>query len=277
VQANNKILKRYFEEISKEPLLESSREAEIAIAAQHGDRESEERLIRSNLRFVVAMAQKYSNTGVPLVDLISAGNLGLLKAVHKFDPTMGFRFLTYAVYWIRQSIKTAITSHEHIVSVPHSVTQVISQVQKEREKLLDDLKREPTNAEIAKALEITVTNVKNSDVAKLRHIPIDSQSHDDNDISLMEILESDVHSPEKEMMTDIVRKEVQNALSKLDDRAEKIIRSYFGIGVDDKKTLEQIGRDMNITRERVRQIKDKALVRLRKELSPEHIGMLVEN
>ncbi len=271
------ILDLYFSEITKMSLLSAEEEVEIALSAQNGDVKAEEKLISANLRFVVSVAKGFQGRGVPLVDLINEGNLGLMRAVHKFDPTRGYRFITYAVWWIRQSIRDAVDSQARVVRLPLSIINVIGQVQKERKRLLQELSREPDEKEIAESLHLTEQVVKDSLRLTDKHLSLDKNISPDEDVTLLQKIANSDKTPERKLMDSAAKMEIDKALSKLPKRDSDIIRLYYGIGVERVMTLEEIGKKFNLTRERVRQIKARAILRLRGLISSQTLRSIMNN
>ena len=271
------ILDLYFSEITKTPLLSAEEEVEIALSAQNGDEKAEEKLIRSNLRFVVSVAKEFQGRGVPLIDLINEGNLGLMRAVHKFDPTRGYRFITYAVWWIRQSIRDAMDSQARVVRLPLSMINVIGQVQKERKRLLQELSREPNGMEIAESLHLTERAVKDSLRLTDKHLSLDKQISTDENVTLLQMIADSDKTPERKLMDSTAKIEIDKALNRLPKRDSDIVRLYYGIGVDQVMTLEEIGKKFNLTRERVRQIKARAILRLRGLISSQTLRSIMNN
>jgi len=257
-------LDQYFEEISKEQLLAPKEEIELTVRARQDDQEALDKLLRSNLRFVVSVAKKYQNHGLSLEDLISEGNIGLIKAAKRFDETRGFKFISYAVWWIRQSILQAISQQSRLVRLPLNKVDALTKMHKIYQELEKEFDREPTTQEIAEAMELTKSEIEETMMAAGREISVDVPRGENDDSSLLEILpEEDGVNPEDELKEESLHHEIERALSSLDKREAEIIRLYFGIATDQPKTLEQIGQEYNLTRERIRQIKEKALRKLR--------------
>lgn len=261
---SSRVLDQYFEEISKESLLDPEEEIELTLRAREEDQAALDKLLRSNLRFVVSVAKKYQNHGISLEDLISEGNIGLIKAAKRFDETRGFKFISYAVWWIRQSILQAISQQSRLVRLPLNKVDALTKMHKIYQELEKEYDREPTTQEIAEAMEVTKSEIEETMMVAGREISVDVPRGENDDSSLLEILpEENGTNPEDELKEESLHHEIERALASLDDREAEIIRMYFGIDSDQPKTLEQIGQEYNLTRERIRQIKEKALRKLR--------------
>jgi len=258
-------LDQYLKEISAYPLL--TREQEVALAERiHGGcEESLDRLVRSNLRFVVSVAKKYQNQGVALGDLINEGNLGLIRAAHKFDETKGIKFISYAVWWIRQAILQALAEQSRIVRVPLNRAGALHRIGKRTSSLLQELGREPTVEEIAEELDISHEEVQRTLAISQGHLSLDAPLTPGEDNRLLDYLPDQVSSgPDDETYDRALQDTIEEALGSLKEREARVLRLYFGLDDGrDPMTLEEIGSLLGITRERVRQIKEKALVRLR--------------
>ena len=254
----------YLREISASPLISREEEAELARRIRQGDEEALDKLVRSNLRFVVSVAKKYQNQGVSLADLINEGNLGLIRAAHKFDETKGIKFISYAVWWIRQAILQALAEQSRIVRVPLNRAGALHRIGRRANALLQELGREATHAEIAEGMEITEEEVARTMAISQAHVSLDAPMTPGEDNRLLDYLADTEHAtPEEETIEMALVESVQQALGGLKEREAKILRLYFGLDGAEPMTLEQIGAVLNITRERVRQIKEKALSRLR--------------
>ncbi len=261
---SSRVLDQYFEEISKERLLKPEEEIELTLRARENDQQALDKLLRSNLRFVVSVAKKYQNHGLSLEDLISEGNIGLIKAAKRFDETRGFKFISYAVWWIRQSILQAISQQSRLVRLPLNKVDALTRMRKIYQELEKEYDREPTTEEVAEAMAVTKSEIEETIMAAGREISVDVPRGDDDEANLLEILpETDGVNPEDELKEESLHHEIERALSSLENREADIIRLYFGIDTDQPKTLEQIGQEYNLTRERIRQIKEKALRKLR--------------
>ncbi len=257
-------LDKYLSEIAKEPLLTPDEEIQLAIKIRNGDTSALERLIKSNLRFVVSVAKQYQNQGLSLGDLINEGNVGLMKAARRFDETRGFKFISYAVWWIRQSILQALAEQSRIVRLPLNRVGTLNKIGKVYSHLEQEFEREPSPEEIANALEMDVEEL--SDVMKMTGKPMsmDAPFNQNEENSLHDVLINDeLPSPDDELMTESLKEEIKRALNVLNEREKEVLKLYFGIETDQALTLEEIGEKFNLTRERVRQIKEKAIRKLR--------------
>ncbi len=257
-------LDKYLQEIGKVELINAEEEVLLAQRIKQGDRAALEKLTKSNLRFVVSVSKQYQNQGLSLPDLINEGNLGLIKAAQRFDETRGFKFISYAVWWIRQSILQALAEQSRIVRLPLNKIGAINKINKAYAKLEQMHEREPNAEEIADMLEISENEVKDSLRNSGRHMSMDAPLVQDEDNTLYDVLKSDeVITPETELMFDSLRKEIDRAVSTLTPREADVVRYYFGLGGSHPMTLEEIGEKFDLTRERVRQIKEKAIRRLK--------------
>src|SRR3982751_3564857 len=249
-------LDQYLRDISAYPLINRDEEVRLAQCIRKSDQEALDKLVRSNLRFVVSVAKKYQNQGVSLSDLINEGNLGLIRAAHKFDETKGIKFISYAVWWIRQAILQALAEQSRIVRVPLNRAGTLHRIGKRASALLQELGREATHAEIAEGMEITEEEVAKTMAISQTHLSLDAPLTPGEDNKLLDYL-PDTLNPTQDELT------FEQALSHLKERESKILRLYFGLDGSEPMTLEEIGALLGITRERVRQIKEKALSRLR--------------
>jgi len=257
-------LDQYLKEISQYPLIDLEEEGRLACGIRCGDPEALDKLVRSNLRFVVSVAKKYQNQGVLLSDLINEGNVGLIRAAHKFDETRGIKFISYAVWWIRQAILQALAEQSRIVRVPLNRAGALHRIGRRSSSLLQELGREPTVDELAHDLAITREEVASTLAISLTHLSLDAPLNPGEDNRLLDYLPDQFASdPEDETYEHALRNTVDHALSTLKEREAKVLRLYFGLDDQDPMTLEDIGGLLGITRERVRQIKEKALGRLR--------------
>ncbi|HOG20453.1 MAG TPA: RNA polymerase sigma factor RpoD/SigA [Salinivirgaceae bacterium] len=256
-------LDKYLQEIGKEDLITVEEEVELAQRIHKGDREALEKLTRANLRFVVSVAKQYQNQGLSLPDLINEGNLGLIKAAEKFDETRGFKFISYAVWWIRQSILQALAEQSRIVRLPLNQVGSLNKINKAYAKFEQENERTPTTEELAEILEIPKEKVADTLRVSGRHISVDAPFVEGEDNSLLDVLENS-HSPDADgiLMNESLSKEIERALSTLTERERDIIKLHFGISCQEM-TLEEVGERFGLTRERVRQIKEKAIRRLR--------------
>jgi RNA polymerase primary sigma factor len=257
-------LDKYLHEIGKVELINAEEEVELARQIRKGDPEALEKLIKSNLRFVVSVAKQYQNQGLSLPDLINEGNLGLIKAAQRFDETRGFKFISYAVWWIRQSILQALAEQARIVRLPLNKIGSINKINKTFNQLEQMFEREPTIPEIALVMELAPEDIKDAMRSSGRHVSMDAPLQEGEDGNLYDVLlNSDTPSPDKGLITESLRKEIERALSTLTYREASIIRLYFGLNGKHPHTLEEIGEEFSLTRERVRQIKEKAIKRLK--------------
>jgi RNA polymerase primary sigma factor len=259
-------LEQYFSEIGKVDLLSADEEVELAIKIRNGDERAKDKLVLANLRFVISVAKMFQNQGLSLGDLINEGNLGLIKAAKRFDETRGFKFISYAVWWIRQGIMSAIADQSRVVRLPLNRVSNLTQLNKAYRDLEQEYERKPTTEELSKILDISADEVAYTIQISGRQLSMDSPltNSDENKTTLKDVIPDEVYDlPDKELMTDSLKSEVINALSVLDSREAEIIRLSFGIGEDHSSTLEEIGERFNLTRERIRQIKEKALRKLK--------------
>ncbi len=256
-------LDKYLQEIGHEELLSVEEEVELAQKIKKGDRRALERLTRANLRFVVSVAKQYQNQGLSLPDLINEGNVGLIKAAEKFDETRGFKFISYAVWWIRQSILQAIAEQSRIVRLPLNQVGSVNKINRELNKFEQEHERRPSVDEIADRIDLPEEKIEEAMKANNRHISMDAPFVDGEDNSLLDVLaDSNMPMADKALVQESLRKEIDRAIDLLNDREQKVVRAFFGIG-SPEMTLEEIGDKYNLTRERVRQIKEKAIRRLR--------------
>ena len=258
------MLDQYLQEIGKIDLLEPEEEVDLARRIKEGDEEALHKLTRANLRFVVSVAKKYQGQGLSLADLINEGNYGLIKAAKRFDETRGFKFISYAVWWIRQAILQALAEQSRVVRLPLNRIGTISKIRKASARLQQEHERQPNIEELAEDLEIDVKKVREAMQHTSRHLSMDAPFNEEDDNSLLDVLpDDDGGSPDDEMMGESVKIDIERALSLLHAREAEITRLYFGIGREHPLTLEEIGKRFDLTRERVRQIKEKALRKLR--------------
>ncbi len=255
-------LDKYLQEIGREDLVTVEEEVELAGRIRNGDRAALEKLTRANLRFVVSVAKQYQNQGLSLPDLINEGNLGLIKAAEKFDETRGFKFISYAVWWIRQSILQALAEQSRIVRLPLNQVGLSNKVNKALQRFEQEFERRPSAEELADVLDLPVDKIV--DILKMsgRHVSVDAPFVEGEDNSLIDVMvNEDSPNADRGLINESLRTEVGRALSTLTPREAEILRKFFGIGVPEK-TLEEIGEELHLTRERVRQIKEKAIRRL---------------
>ncbi|MHB9056948.1 MAG: sigma-70 family RNA polymerase sigma factor [Paludibacteraceae bacterium] len=256
-------LDKYLQEIGREDLITVEEEVELAQRIRNGDRLALEKLTRANLRFVVSVAKQYQNQGLSLPDLINEGNLGLIKAAEKFDETRGFKFISYAVWWIRQSILQALAEQSRIVRLPLNQVGSLNKINKAFSKFEQENERKPSPEELAEELDIPVDKIADTMKVSGRHVSVDAPFVEGEDNSLLDVMVND-DSPnaDKSLINESLSKEIERALSTLSEREHDIVKKFFGIGVPEM-TLEEIGDEFGLTRERVRQIKEKAIRRLR--------------
>ena len=264
VNESNRSLSRYLEEIGDFEPLKPDREVELAIKIKQGNHTALEELVKANLRFVVSVAKDYQGQGLPLTDLINEGNLGLIKAAGRFDETRGFKFISYAVWWIRQSILQALAEHSRIVRLPLNRVGTISKITKTAEKLEAEIERSPNEKEIGRQLNMTPDEVIDAMRISRRHQSLNAPFRDGDKNSLIDIIKDENQlEPDTPLMNDSLKDEIRNSLDTLKDRERMVIKMYFGIERDYALTLNELGEEFNLTRERVRQIKEKAIRRLR--------------
>lgn len=257
-------LDKYLQEIGKVDLLTPDEEVDLAKRIRGGDQLALEKLTKANLRFVVSVAKQYQNQGLSLGDLINEGNLGLIKAGQRFDETRGFKFISYAVWWIRQSILQALAEQSRIVRLPLNRVGSLNKISKTFSMLEQKYEREPSPDELAEVLDVSTSEVVDTMKISGRHVSMDAPFIQGEDNRLLDVLENDnEETPDFGLMTDSLRREVQRALSTLTQREADVISFYFGLNGEHSMTLEEIGERFNLTRERVRQIKEKAIRRLR--------------
>lgn len=261
----NRSLDLYLHEINKTPLLKREEEQELARRIRKGDQEALDQLVKANLRFVVSIAKQYSNQGLSLEDLINDGNVGLIKAAHRFDEKRGYKFISYAVWWIRQAMLQSLAEHSRIVRLPLNRAGTLYRIGKASRQLDQELGRSPSPLEIAKRLQISEDEVKDTMHIANTHVSLDDPySNDQDDNALVDYLQDEnAQMPDDETFEHALSDDMEKALDTLADRERQILSLYFGIGGDDPLTLEEIGQKLGLTRERIRQIKEKAISRLR--------------
>ncbi|MGA0257355.1 MAG: sigma-70 family RNA polymerase sigma factor [Saprospiraceae bacterium] len=258
-------LEKYLQEIGKVDLLTPEEEVDLAKKIKEGDQEALEKLTKANLRFVVSVAKQYQNQGLSLSDLINEGNLGLIKAAQRFDETRGFKFISYAVWWIRQSILQALAEQSRIVRLPLNKVGSLNKINRAFSELEQEYEREPSSEELADLLEISSDEVETTLGVAARHVSMDAPFVDGEDNSLLDVLENDgtPGTDTKLEYAESLRREIERSLNTLTERQCDVIKLYFGIGIEHPMSLEDIGDRFGLTRERVRQIKDKAINKLR--------------
>jgi RNA polymerase primary sigma factor len=258
-------LEKYLQEIGRVELISPEEEVKLAQLIKEGDQKALDRLTRANLRFVVSVAKQYQNQGLTLPDLINEGNLGLIKAAQRFDETRGFKFISYAVWWIRQSILQALAEQARIVRLPLNKVGLTSRITRAYSQLEQQFEREPTNEELATFLEIDLSEVTATLGMTTRHVSVDSPLFEGEDNTLLDVMvNKDAEGTDNKLVfKESLKTEINRSLNVLTPRQKEIIKCFFGIGVDQALSLEDIGNRYKLTRERVRQIKDKALIKLR--------------
>ena len=256
-------LDKYLQEIGHEELLTTDQEVELAQRIRKGDKRALERLTKANLRFVVSVAKQYQNQGLSLPDLINEGNVGLIKAAEKFDETRGFKFISYAVWWIRQSILQAIAEQSRLVRLPLNQVGSVNKITRELNKFEQEHERKPSVDEIAERVDLPEDKIADAMKANSRHVSMDAPIADGEDSSMIDFLTGDSSNTDRELAIESLKAEVSRILKLLTDKEQKVLRAFFGIDGSPEMTLDEIGEKYNLTRERVRQIKEKALRRLR--------------
>lgn len=257
-------LEKYLQEIGREELISAEEEVVLARKIRDGDQKALDRLTKANLRFVVSVAKQYQNQGLSLPDLINEGNLGLIKAAKRFDETRGFKFISYAVWWIRQSILQALAEQSRIVRLPLNQVGSLNKISKAYSKLEQEFEREPSTDEIAGVLELPMEKIADTMRVSGKHVSMDAPFVQGEDNSLIDVLEN-LDSPRADnlLISESLQKEIDRSLNTLTEREREVIKLFFGIGMNHGLTLEEIGAKFDLTRERVRQIKEKAIRRLK--------------
>ena len=266
-------LEKYLQEIGKVDLISPEEEVKLAIRIKHGDQKALDRLVKSNLRFVVSVAKQYQNQGLTLPDLINEGNLGLIKAALRFDETRGFKFISYAVWWIRQSILQALAEQSRIVRLPLNKVGLTNRISKAYQQLEQEFEREPTADELATILEMDREEIAAAMNASARHMSLDTPLVNGEDNTLMDVMiktNAEI-TDERLVHYESLKTEIERSLQTLTDRQKSVLCYFFGIGMDNALSLEDIGSRFNLTRERVRQIKDKAITKLRATSRCKHL------
>jgi RNA polymerase primary sigma factor len=257
-------LEKYLQDISKVPMISAEEEVRLADLIRKGDQAALQQLTKANLRFVVSVAKQYQHQGLSLSDLINEGNLGLIRAAKRFDETKGFRFISYAVWWIRQSILQALADQSRIVRVPLNRVGIRNKIAKAAQHLEQDFEREPTAEEISEYLEMDLEEVSSTINLANRHVSIDSPVGEDGEGTMIDVMENkEADAADHEIQHESMHYEIELALRSLPEKQQKVIRCLYGIGMDTPMGMEDIGAECNLTRERVRQIRDKALEALR--------------
>jgi RNA polymerase primary sigma factor len=266
-------LEKYLQEIGKVDLISPDEEVSLAMRIRRGDQKALDRLVKSNLRFVVSVAKQYQNQGLSLPDLINEGNFGLIKAALRFDETRGFKFISYAVWWIRQSILQALAEQSRIVRLPLNKVGLTNRISKAYQQLEQEYEREPTAEEVATMLEISLDEIAATMGIGTRHISVDTPLSEGEDGTLLDTLENPNAEKTDRLLEhyESLQTEVQRSLQALTDRQKAVVCYFFGIGVDHPLSLEDIGQKFHLTRERVRQIKDKAINKLKTTTRSKHL------
>lgn len=261
---NTASLDKYLQEIGREELITAEEEVDLARKIKAGDEKALEKLTKANLRFVVSVAKQYQNQGLSLPDLINEGNLGLIKAARRFDETRGFKFISYAVWWIRQSILQALAEQSRIVRLPLNQVGSLNKIKKASSKLEQEYQRPPSADEIAQEMDVSENKIDSALKITTRYVSMDAPLVSDEDTSLIDVfVPNDADSTDEELMRESLRREIDRSLSTLSEKERDVINLYYGIGMPHGLTLEEIGAKFDLTRERVRQIKEKAIRRLR--------------
>ena len=274
VPRRQRMLDQYLKEIGQIDLVTPAEEAELARKIKQGDEDALLKLTRANLRFVVSIAKKFQGQGLHLTDLINEGNYGLIKAAKRFDETRGFKFISYAVWWIRQSILQALAEQGRVVRLPLNQIGTISKIRKSSARLAQEHERDPNLEELATDLQIDIEKVRSAMQRTARHLSMDAPFNEDDENSLLDVLPSnEVASPDEPLRGESLKIDIEVALSSLSPREAEITRLYFGVGREHPLTLEEIGLRFDLTRERVRQIKEKALRKLRQKHRREDLKM----
>ncbi len=261
----SKSLEKYLQDVSKLPLITADEEVELAQQIRMGDKKALDKLVSANLRFVISVAKQYQNQGLKLSDLINEGNIGLVKAAKRFDETRGFKFISYAVWWIRQSILKSLAEQSRVVRLPLNRINTISKVKKAMSSLEQKHQRYPSNQELAKELDLTVDNIEESVRNASKNLSMDAPIKEGETSNLYSLVANkESTSPDKKLLLESLRSDVDKALDRLTEKEANIVRLYYGIGSFDSTSLFEIGEIFDLTRERVRQIKDRAIKRLRK-------------
>jgi RNA polymerase primary sigma factor len=266
-------LEKYLQEISKIPMLTADEEVQLALAIKRGEQPAFQRLISANLRFVVSVAKQYQNQGMSLTDLINEGNIGLIKAALRFDETKGFKFISYAVWWIRQSILQALAEQSRVVRLPLNKVALYNRVLKAKQQILQESEREPTLEDLSELLEIEKNEIEATLNMAHKHLSIDSPVAEGEEATLLDVLENTSAEPTDLQIEhyESLRQEMNQVLQILTDKQRQVICYFFGIGVEQPLSLEDIGKKFHLTRERVRQIKDRAIEKLQSAACAKHL------
>lgn len=266
-------LEKYLQEIGKVEMVNAEEEVQLAMLIKQGDQRALERLTKANLRFVVSVAKQYQNQGLSLPDLINEGNLGLIKAAQRFDETRGFKFISYAVWWIRQSILQSLAEQSRIVRLPLNKVGLANRINKAYQQLEQEFEREPSVEELADILNLEIEEISATLSMGSRHVSMDSPLSDGEESTLVDVMENPNSEAADEELdhNQSMKQEIERSLNTLTERQQEVLRFFFGIGVDHPMSLEDIGERFSLTRERVRQIKDKAITRLRNTSRSKHL------
>ncbi len=257
-------LDQYLRDVSRHELISPEREKELGARAQEGDEDAVQELARANLRFVISVAKKYQNRGVSLTDLIQEGNVGLVTAARKFDPDQGVKFISYAVWWIRQAILASLANHGRSVRVPLNRASDLARIFREKERLKQELGRDPSPEELSQATDLTPELIESLQTLNAAEIRLDAPIGDSEDSQLVErFINEEAAEPEQDVEANLLSESVRSALETLEPRDAKVLKLYFGLGGEREHTLEEIGNMLGVTRERIRQLRDRALRRLR--------------
>ena len=275
----NRSLDLYLHEINKTPLLTREQEQELARRIRKDDKSALDNLVKANLRFVVSIAKQYANQGLSLQDLINEGNLGLIKAAHRFDEKRGYKFISYAVWWIRQAMLQSLAEHSRIVRLPLNRAGTLYRIGKASRQLDQELGRAPTAGEIAKKLDISEEEVELTSRIANTHVSLDDPySNDQDDNALVDyLMDENARMPDDETFEHALSDDMEKALNTLSDREKLILSLYFGLNSEEPLTLEEIGRKLGLTRERIRQIKEKAVMRLRHSSRAKYLRGYIES
>jgi RNA polymerase primary sigma factor len=274
--SSRQTLEKYLEEISQISLLDSEDEVRLTQRIKQGDKNALNELVQGNLRFVVKIAKEYQNQGLPLIDLINEGNLGLIRAAKRFDETRGFRFISYAVWWVRQSILQALAEQARVVRLPLNRINLINKVNQLIKELEQEYSREPTHEEISKLLKVPGDDIDRAIISGNFHISLDQPFRQAEDGNMKEVLRNpNSQMPDSDLIKESLKAEIRRVLKTLSPREELIIKMYFGLDHDRPLTLEEIGDRLKLTRERVRQIKERALVRLRHQSRSQNLRLFL--
>lgn len=269
-------LEKYLDEISQIQLLKPAQEIDLTMRIKKGEQDALHQLIRANLRFVVKVAKEYQNQGLPLTDLINEGNLGLIKAAKRFDETRGFKFISYAVWWIRQSILKSLAEHSRVVRLPLNRVGLISKVNQQVRGLEQKYNREPSYDEISREMDVSVPDISEAMTSSAFHLSLDQPINRSEDGTMKEIIRNpDSKMPDNDLVKESLQQEIRRVLKTLTPREEKIIKMYFGVDYERPYTLEEIGERLSLTRERVRQIKERALSRLRHQSRSQNLRLFL--